>query len=109
MAETIKKNVRDFTIGEIVDTCRNSTSCKTCPFDCTTLCSFMNSPYYINDEEEIEIPENHFLFSRGNAKTVISESPDSIKIDVSEDNTEYETIKCPYCDKVVTQIKAERK
>ena len=104
MAETIKKNVRDFTIGEVVDICRES-SCKTCPFDCTSLCSFLNSYYYLNDEEEIEIPENHFLFSRGNAKPVISESPDSIKIDDAKDNTEYETIKCPACNAVVTQIK----
>lgn len=86
MAETIKKNVRDFTIGEVVDICREAMSCKTCPFDCTTLCNFVNTPYYLNDKEEIEIT-------------------DSIKIDVTEDNTEYETNKCPACNAVVTQIK----
>lgn len=109
MAKIIKKNVRDFTIGEVLDICRDN-SCSTCPLNCTSLCGFFNSPVYLHEEEEIELPENHFiLLARGNAKTVISEDPDSKKIDVQNENNEYETIICPVCGTVVTQIKAERK
>lgn len=57
----MKKKVKDLTVSQLVEYCKEQESCGTCPFGHCRLCvCTLNMPYSLEEEileKEIEIPE----------------------------------------------------